>query len=133
METFWCITTSPGPAPIMVPMRLPTVTGISHQPSSQAQTPREAHVSANSCNALAARRGIAPSEWLMRYVVFPRIGNSARHASKESVVTVTGEPRARLATQQYLMLPPLSVRDSRCDRSHKRHGLPQKSASDFNP
>ena len=40
IETFCCMTTSPSPAPMMEPTRLPTVTGISHQPSSQARMPR---------------------------------------------------------------------------------------------
>ena len=54
MLTFWCITTSPGPAPMMEPTRSPTVTGISHQPSCQARTPREAQVSVNSWSEVAA-------------------------------------------------------------------------------
>ena len=62
METFCCMTTSPGPAPMMLPMRSPTVTGMSHQPSSQARMPREAQVSVNSRTASAAPRGMAPSE-----------------------------------------------------------------------
>jgi len=61
-ETFWCITTSPGLAPMIEATRLPTVTGISHQPSSQARIPREAHVSANCWSDSAVRRGMAPSE-----------------------------------------------------------------------
>ena len=45
METFWCMTTEPGGAPMMRPTASPTVTGIAHQPSAQARTPRVAHVS----------------------------------------------------------------------------------------
>ncbi len=65
IETFCCITTSPSPAPMMEPTRLPTVTGISHQPSSQARIPRVAQVSPNSRRRPAVRRGMAPSEWLI--------------------------------------------------------------------
>ena len=55
METFCCITTSPSPAPMIEPTRLPTVTGISHQPSSQARMPRVAQVSANSRSRACVR------------------------------------------------------------------------------
>ena len=65
METFCCMATSPSPAPMIAPTRLPTVTGISHQPSSHARMPRVAQVSANSCMRSAARCGMAPSEWLI--------------------------------------------------------------------
>ena len=65
METFCCITTSPSPAPIMLPTRLPTVMGIIHQPSSQARIPRVAQVSVNSCMRARVRSGMAPSEWLI--------------------------------------------------------------------
>ena len=65
METFCWITTSPSPAPIMLPTRLPTVTGIIHQPSSQARMPRSAQVSVNSCMRARVRSGMAPNEWLI--------------------------------------------------------------------
>ena len=64
-ETFCCIPVSPSPAPMMRPIRLPTVIGISHQPSSQARMPRVAHVSAYSAMRVRARSGMAPSEWLI--------------------------------------------------------------------
>ena len=65
METFWCMTVRPFGAPMMPPTRLPQVTGISHQPSSQARIPRVAQISANSSRAARARRGIGPREWLI--------------------------------------------------------------------
>ena len=57
METFCCMTTSPSPAPMMRPIRSPMVTGIIHQPSSQARMPRVAQVSVNSCMRLAGAVG----------------------------------------------------------------------------
>ena len=46
--TFWCSEMSPGAAPTSAPMRSPTRTAMSHQPSSQARTPRVAQASAYS-------------------------------------------------------------------------------------
>ena len=65
METFWCMMTRPFGAPMIFAIRLPQVTGISHQPSSQARMPLVAQTSANSWRAVAARRGMGPSEWLI--------------------------------------------------------------------
>ena len=64
-DTFWCITTSPGPAPMIRPTRSPTVTGMSHQPSLQARTPRVAHMSVNSASRSRTFRGMAPRLWLI--------------------------------------------------------------------
>jgi hypothetical protein len=36
IATFWCMTVEPGGAPMMRPTWSPTVIGISHQPSPQA-------------------------------------------------------------------------------------------------
>src|SRR5271165_7035743 len=66
METLGCMVTSPGPAPMICPMRLPTVMGISHQPSSQARMLRVDQMSAYSFSRSRVRRGIAPREWLIR-------------------------------------------------------------------
>ena len=53
------MTTRPFGAPMMEPIRSPQVTGMSHQPSSQARMPRVAQVSVNSaeCGQRAARHG----------------------------------------------------------------------------
>jgi len=48
MDTFWCIETVSGGAPMMPAIRLPSATFISHQPSPHARTPRAAQVSAYS-------------------------------------------------------------------------------------
>jgi hypothetical protein len=48
IATFWCMLTEPAGALMSAPIRSPTVTGMSHQPSAQARTPRVAHWSANS-------------------------------------------------------------------------------------
>jgi hypothetical protein len=45
-ETFWCMTTVPGSAPMTRATSSPTESGISHHPSAHARTPRVAHVSA---------------------------------------------------------------------------------------
>jgi hypothetical protein len=42
------------------------------------------HSSANCWRYAAARRGIAPSEWLTRYVQVARLGNSRRQAMRGS-------------------------------------------------
>src|SRR6185436_7422055 len=66
IETFWCITTERGAAPMIRPTLSPTVTGIAHHPSAQARTPRVAHCRVYSSSCAMAPRGIAPSEWLTR-------------------------------------------------------------------
>ena len=66
METFWCMTTLPGGAPMMRPTSSPTVKGIRHQPSAQARTPRVAQASVYSFKRSVAAFGMAPSEWLTR-------------------------------------------------------------------
>src|SRR5207247_3066111 len=53
--------------------------------SARARTPRVAQTSVYSCIAAAAARGIAPSEFEIRYVVVSRIGNSARYRSSGSI------------------------------------------------
>src|SRR6185295_9757198 len=69
IETFGCITTSPSPAPMILPTESPTVLGIIHQPSSHERIPRVAHISAYSCKRSRVRRGIAPSECEIMYTV----------------------------------------------------------------
>src|SRR5579872_349754 len=66
MDTLGCMVTSPSPAPIIFAIRLPTVMGISHQPSSQARMLRVDQTSAYWFSRSRVRRGIAPKEWLMR-------------------------------------------------------------------
>ena len=79
------MTTEPGGAPMIRPTASPTVTGIAHQPSAQARTPRAAQVSVYSCRLRRrARAAWRPSEWLTRYVVLSRMGNSARQARSGS-------------------------------------------------
>src|SRR5207302_10771419 len=79
--TFWCITVDPGGAPIMPPIRSPAVNTESHQPSPQARAPRVLHSRANCWSRLSASAGIAPSEWLIRYVVDSRIGKRSRYSA----------------------------------------------------
>jgi hypothetical protein len=64
--TFWCIETVPGGAPISRAIWSPTVSDISHQPSSQARTPLVFQARAYSSSRPSAAAGIAPSEWLIR-------------------------------------------------------------------
>ena len=47
----------------------PTASGRAHQPSPQLRIPRSRHMRAYSASPSSAAAGIAPSEWLMRYVV----------------------------------------------------------------
>jgi hypothetical protein len=77
-DTFWCMHTVPGGAPTMRPIWLPTVSGIVHHPSPHARMPRSAHVRAYSIIRCSAAAGMAPSEWLIRYVVCSRIGKRSR-------------------------------------------------------
>src|SRR5258706_15184395 len=65
IETLGCMTTSPFPAPMILPISSPTVVGIIHHPSSQDLIPRVDHMSAYSWSLSRVRRGIAPSEWLI--------------------------------------------------------------------
>ena len=65
-------------APTIRPIWSPTVIGIVHQPSRQARMPRSLHIRAYSASRSSAFRGIAASEWLIRYVACSRIGNSER-------------------------------------------------------
>ena len=78
IATFWCITVEAAGAPTIRPIWSPTVIGISHHPSPQARMPRSRQVRAYSATRAATFAGIAPSEWLIRYVVCSRIGNSER-------------------------------------------------------
>jgi hypothetical protein len=57
---------SPGPVPRIGPSRSPRRTGISHQESPHARTPRVAHASAYALTESYTCRGIAPRELLMR-------------------------------------------------------------------
>src|ERR1044071_6494 len=65
IDTFGCMTTSPGPAPMIVPILSPTLVAIIHQPSSHERMPRVDHISAYSCKRSRVRLGIAPREWLI--------------------------------------------------------------------
>ena len=76
--TFWCITVVPGAPPMIRPTWSPTVIGIVHQPSPHERMPRSFHMRAYSARRSSALAGIAASEWLIRYVVCSRIGNSER-------------------------------------------------------
>ena len=49
----------------MRPIRLPTVTGMVHQPSSHARMLRVDQISAYSFRRSRVRLGIAPREWLI--------------------------------------------------------------------
>src|SRR3954465_7991410 len=82
--TFWCIETDPGGAPTIRPIWSPTVSGSSHQPSSHARTPRVFQARAYSSSRSSAAAGMAPSEWLIRYVVSARIGNRSRYAVRST-------------------------------------------------
>ena len=62
----------------MRPIWSPTTIGIVHQPSPQARTPRVFHVRAYSASRSSTAAGIAPSEWLIRYVVSARMGKRSR-------------------------------------------------------
>src|SRR5438874_2144692 len=78
-ETFWCMHTLPRGAPMMRPIWSPTESGSVHQPSPHARMPRSAHVRAYSRILSSTAAGIAPSEWLIRYVVCSRIGKRSRY------------------------------------------------------
>src|SRR5512133_1925211 len=77
--TFWCITVESAGAPMMRPIWSPTVSGRSHHPSAHARMPRSFHTRAYSATRSSAAAGMAPSEWLIRYVVCSRIGNRSRY------------------------------------------------------
>ena len=66
MVTLGTMAIDPGGAPTSGASRSPTRSGASHQPSSQARTPRVAHCSAYCSIPVLASIGIAPSEWLTR-------------------------------------------------------------------
>ena len=76
--TFWCMTVEPGGAPMIRPIWSPTVIGIVHQPLAPGADPALAPRARVLGEALLGAAGIAPSEWLIRYVVCSRIGNSER-------------------------------------------------------
>ena len=76
IETFCCITISPSPAPMIRPTQV--AHGDGHLPP--ALLPR-AYAAIGPglrelVHAIARAPGIAPSEWLIMYVVWARIGNS---------------------------------------------------------
>src|SRR5260370_41609039 len=85
-DTFGCIVTSPSHAPIMLPMRLPTAMGISHQPSSHARMLRVDQTSAYSFKRSRVRRGIAPNERLIRDTGLSRTGNSLHQSNTKSLM-----------------------------------------------
>ena len=68
----------PGGAPMIRAIWSPTMSGFVHQPSPQLRIPRSRHMRAYSAAASSAAAGIAPSEWLIRYVVSARIGKRSR-------------------------------------------------------
>src|SRR5260221_13783229 len=74
------MTVEPGGAPTIEPTRSPTRVADSHQPSPQARAPRVLHARANGSSRRSAAAGIAPSEWLIRYVVVARIGKRSRYS-----------------------------------------------------
>ena len=49
---------------------LPTVIGMSHQPSLQARIERLVHSSANWVSRSLVRQGMAPGEWLIIFTVW---------------------------------------------------------------
>src|SRR5829696_2996568 len=101
--TFWCIEIVFFPTPSTGRRMLPVSRPASHQPSCQARTPRVDHISANSCRYTAAFRGIAPSEWLTRYVQVSTIGNSERQCSMSPAEAM---PRAGVnSTTSQLPIP----------------------------
>src|SRR5919109_589136 len=125
--TFWCITVEPGGAPMMRPIWSPTVSGISHQPSAHARMPRSFHVRAYSATRSSAAAGMAPSEWLIRYVVDSRIGNRSRYDVRSVELALGRSDIAGRRTEQpagSLLLedvrgPPRDTRASehgRCER-----------------
>src|SRR5687768_7976331 len=94
-DTFWCITTDRAGAPMTRATASPAATGMSHQPSAHARTPRRAQTSEYSARWASTPRGIAPREWLTRYVQRSRIGNSLRQDDRGSVaLTATATARS---------------------------------------
>src|SRR6266851_2011745 len=79
------MTTVFGSAPIIRATSFPTETGMSHQPSAHARTPRVAQMSAYLCKRSKVARGIAPRLCEIRYTDFSRMGNSERHLRSWSV------------------------------------------------
>src|SRR6266481_295076 len=62
--------------------------------------PRSFHIRAYSSMRSSAAAGIAPSEWLMRYVVSRRIGNRGRYSvssMRRSLVRVESSTQAEVA------------------------------------
>src|SRR4051812_30483556 len=98
--TFWCIETDPGGAPTIRPIWSPTVSGSSHQPSSHARTPRVFQARAYSSTRSSAAAGIAPSEWLIRYVVSARIGNRSRYSCSSATAREYRDGPARALVPQ---------------------------------
>src|SRR4051795_897139 len=72
---------------MMRPIWSPTVSGSSHQPSAHARMPRSLHIRAYSATRSSTAAGIAPSEWLIRYVVCSRIGKRPRYSSRSVIAT----------------------------------------------
>src|SRR4029078_10487131 len=112
--TFWCMEIVPVCTPRIGASKSPVVRPASHQPSCHARTPRDDHSSANCWRYPAARRGIAPSEWLTRYVQVSTIGNSRRQAMRASDINsrfaVGGSQFAvrgsRFATELHIQIDP---------------------------
>src|SRR4051794_26137109 len=82
--------------------------------------PRSAHVRAYSATRSSTATGIAPSEWLIRYVVCSRIGKRPR----SPITSVTAPPPPRDLLQLLERRPPLVVRG----RLHDRPGKPRSPA-----
>src|SRR6185437_10323076 len=78
------MTVEPGGAPTMPPTRSPTRNAVSHHPSPHARAPRVRHSAANCARRRSASAGIAPSEWLIRYVVDSRIGKRSRYSASST-------------------------------------------------
>src|SRR3954452_24822591 len=72
---------------MMRPIWSPTVSGSSRPPPAQARMPRPFHIRAYSATRSSTAIGIAPSEWLIRYVVCSRIGKRSRYSSSSVIAT----------------------------------------------
>src|SRR5439155_23569659 len=105
----WCIEIVPVATSRIGASRSPVTRPISHHPSCHARTPRDAHVSAYARRLSAVRRGIAPSEWLTRYVQVSTMGNSRRNARRGSCIDMVLRVLKVLAVLTVLVLRLLRV------------------------
>src|SRR4051812_24157912 len=117
--TFWCMTVVPAGAPTISPIRSPTLNTEFHQPSPQARAPRVFHSRAYCSSRRSASAGIAPSEWLIRYVVDSRIGKRSRY-SMSSTCAVSLETPDRCARR---MRDPVVAAAGGQDDDRARAGL----------